>query len=152
MPISSLGSPGGVAVEWVSLHPSQRFLYAFTCFWDKASGEAKSYEVDISTGLLQECAAPSCPTGGNQPCHADFDPDGKWLAVAHYLGGVVSILDCSAGALGAKPVCSVDLPGDRPKPGATGRDIPCQTAMGRVRQWLYRTVSGRPGPQNSHFY
>lgn len=114
-PHKQRNGPGGIAVEWVALHPCSLFLYAFTCFWDKRLGEVISYKVDQTTGLLSRCGD-AVSTHGYQPCHTDFSSDFCWLAVAHYLDGVVSILDCRAGAIAALASC-VAIPGQRSRMG-----------------------------------
>ena len=33
------GGPGGIATEWVELHPSRKRLYAVTSFWNTAEAQ-----------------------------------------------------------------------------------------------------------------
>ena len=40
------GGPGGIATEWVELHPSRKRLYAVTSFWNTAEAQIVTYNVD----------------------------------------------------------------------------------------------------------
>merc|ERR1719195_1305451 len=104
----------GISVQWVSLHPSGLHAYAFTSFWTKGKGEAVTYAIDQESGKLSRKGVLCC-TGGHQPCRATFSPGERpsWLAVAHCLDAVVSVLDCRQGELAPEPISQVRLPGAR---------------------------------------
>ena len=70
LPVSSnplalkYGSPGGIAVEWVTVHPRGDWLFALVCFWDRAPGELHAFTFDSDGKLTPEGHVLS---GGYQP-------------------------------------------------------------------------------------
>ena len=96
---------GLVNPSFVSLHPSQRFLYSV--HGDETY--ATAFSVDRATGRLQPVNR--AETGGRNPVHQAFDPDGRFLLIANYSSGSVSVLPVRQdGALG-EPAQVVPLPG-----------------------------------------
>jgi len=87
-----LGSPGGVAVEWVLVHPSSTWLYAFVSYWDKAPAELVTFALSAADPVMRERSRTS--TLGFQAAHALFLPSTgspRAIAVAHYHSGTVTL-------------------------------------------------------------
>ena len=62
-------------------------------------GLVRSFSFDPQTGALTEVN--SKPAGGAGSTHLSLDPQGKWVFVANYTGGNMSVLPIAAnGALG----------------------------------------------------
>ena len=76
--------PAGVAVGWLTAHPSGKWLYVLISHQDQP-GELRTFGVH-ETGCRQLAGA-VVPSGGHQPCHAVIHR-GHWLAVAHHSGDI----------------------------------------------------------------
>jgi 6-phosphogluconolactonase len=90
-------SPLGVAAEsedpsFLAVHPSGKYLYAVNeidHFGAQKSGAVSAFSVDLKAGrltLLNQAA-----TQGAGPCHISLDKTGKFVLVANYDGGSVSV-------------------------------------------------------------
>src|SRR5580700_4225517 len=88
----------GVAAEttnpsFLAIHPNHRFLYAVNetgNYQGQNSGAVSAFAIDRATGkltLLNEV-----PSGGADPCYITVDKTGKFVLVANYTGGSVSVL------------------------------------------------------------
>lgn len=94
-------SPLGLAAEtqdpsFLAEHPNHKFLYAVN---EGRTGEVSAFAIDAKTGKLAFLNKVS--SGGNSPCHLAVDASGKWLAVANYGDGVMTIYPIGAdGKLG----------------------------------------------------
>jgi 6-phosphogluconolactonase len=85
------GSPSFLAVD-----PARRHLYAVD---EATAGQIEAFSIDPSNGALAHLGDVS--SGGNGPAHVSVDPSGKWVLVANYGDGTVSVLPVGAGgALG----------------------------------------------------
>jgi len=90
-------TPLGLAAEttnpsWVTLHPNGRFLYAVNevgNYKGPNSGGISSFSVDRATGKLTFLN--ELPTRGADPCYVTVDRTGKYVLVANYAGGSVSV-------------------------------------------------------------
>lgn len=87
----------GLAVQtinpsFLAVHPNHRFLYAVNEVGDykgPKSGGVSAFAIDNATGkltLLNEVAS-----GGADPCYITVDKTGKFVLVANYTGGSVSV-------------------------------------------------------------
>ncbi len=87
----------GVAAEttnpsFVALHPNGRFLYAVNevgNYKGPNSGGVSAFSIDHATGkltLLNEV-----PSRGADPCYITVDKTGKYVLVANYTGGSVTV-------------------------------------------------------------
>ena len=89
--------------SFVAVHPSGRFLYAVDETGDyegKKSGAVKAFAVDAASGKLTLLNAVA--SGGADPCYLAFDRTGKYLLVANYTGGTVTVFPVlEDGKLGA---------------------------------------------------
>ncbi|HVN81577.1 MAG TPA: lactonase family protein [Terriglobia bacterium] len=100
-------TPIGLAAEtpnpsFLAVHPGRRFLYAVNevdHFDGRKSGAVTAFEIDAATGklsLLNQQAS-----GGRGPCYLSVDRTGKYVLLANYGGGSVSVLPIETnGSLG----------------------------------------------------
>jgi 6-phosphogluconolactonase len=78
--------------SFLAVHPNRRFLYAVNEVGDykgQKSGGVSAFAIDNATGkltLLNEVAS-----GGADPCYITVDNTGKFVLVANYTGGSVSV-------------------------------------------------------------
>src|SRR6202046_4701306 len=90
-------TPVGLAAEatnpsFLAVHPNHRFLYAVNetgNYKGQKSGAVSAFAIDRATGkltLLNEV-----PSGGADPCYITVDKTGKFVLVANYTGGSVSV-------------------------------------------------------------
>lgn len=100
--------PMGVMAEvenpsWLTLHPSERYLYAVSELGDagERQGAISSFAINGKTGALQFLN--KVESGGGGACHLVVDKTGKFIAVANYGSGSVGVfrLD-SNGRLGER--------------------------------------------------
>lgn len=95
-------APGGAVPEivgftpvdrcnWIAFSPNRRTLYATCTLNGDAEGEGgvAAFAVSPEDGALTPCGV--LATGGKAPCHLTTDPSGRFLFVANYLGGNVSV-------------------------------------------------------------
>ncbi|HEX4360861.1 MAG TPA: lactonase family protein [Pseudonocardia sp.] len=64
-------------------------------------GGVTAYRVDPATGALDELN--SRPSGGNATCHVAVDPSGRFVVVANYSGGSVTVFPLAADGSLAEP-------------------------------------------------
>jgi 6-phosphogluconolactonase len=97
----------GLAAEttnptFLAVHPSKKFLYAANeigRFNGERSGSITAFRIEPGTGKLTQLNAVS--SRGNGPCHLTVDRSGKFVLVANYGGGSVTVLPIGAdGSLG----------------------------------------------------
>jgi 6-phosphogluconolactonase len=85
---------GGVTnPSFVMVDAQRRFLYAVQeveQFDGQPGGAASAFAIDPQTGDLTLLNHQS--THGAHPCFASIDPSGRWLLVANYGGGSISVL------------------------------------------------------------
>jgi 6-phosphogluconolactonase len=95
-------APGVVNPSFVTLDSQRRFLYAVQevdAHAGQPGGAASAFAIDPHTGALSPINHQH--THGRHPCYVNIDPSGRWLLVANYGGGSVSVLPIGAdGALG----------------------------------------------------
>jgi 6-phosphogluconolactonase len=105
-PSTGQTTPLGLAVEsanpsFLAVHPNRRVLYAVNevADYEGHNGYISSYSINKKTGRLTFLNKVS--SGGAEPCHVAVDKTGKWLAVANYTGGSISIFPINEnGSLG----------------------------------------------------
>jgi 6-phosphogluconolactonase len=88
--------------SFLAAHPNRRFLYAVGevgNFGGKPSGMVSAFSIAADSGKLT--LLNQQPSGGAGPCHLAVDRTGKWLLVANYSSGSISVLPIQQdGALG----------------------------------------------------
>jgi 6-phosphogluconolactonase len=89
--------------SFLAAHPNHRFLYAVNevgNYQGQKSGGVSAFAIDQATGkltFLNEVAS-----GGADPCYITVDKTGKFVLVANYTGGSVSVFPIQPdGSLGA---------------------------------------------------
>jgi 6-phosphogluconolactonase len=83
---------GVVNPSFLALAPSRRYLYAVNEvqeFAGKKSGAVSAFAVDQKTGELRQLNQQ--PSLGADPCYVDVDAAGRFVLVANYTGGNVSV-------------------------------------------------------------
>src|ERR1700693_6164124 len=89
--------------SFLTVAPNEKYLYAVNErgeFDGKKSGAVTSYSLDPKSGQLSQLN--QVPSGGADPCYVSFDQTGKYLLVANYTGGSVSIFPVAPdGRIGA---------------------------------------------------
>jgi 6-phosphogluconolactonase len=98
------GEPApAVNPSFLALHPGGRYLYAVNETGESRadkSGGVSAFSIDAATGGLT--LLNQQPSGGPAPCHLWVDKEGRYLLVANYWDGSVSVLPIGAdGRLGA---------------------------------------------------
>lgn len=92
--LSPLGSAAGVArPSYVIAHPERPVLYAAGELGraeDGEGGRVWALEIDRDPWALRPLG--DLPSGGDQPCHLQLDPTGRWLVVSNYGSGTVGLL------------------------------------------------------------
>jgi 6-phosphogluconolactonase len=82
-----------VSPSFVAAHPNGRWLYAVNesrrYNGVANSGSVSAFTIDAKSGLLT--ALNVVPSRGADPCHLAIDQTGRWLFVANYSGGSVSV-------------------------------------------------------------
>lgn len=92
------GYKGGANPSFLTLAPDRKCLYAVNevaQFNGSNTGAVSAFEVDGKTGrltLLNQQA-----TGGGAPCYITLDKSNKFILVANYMGGNVSIFPLQPG-------------------------------------------------------
>ena len=89
--------------SFVTVASNYKYLYAvneLSEFDGKKSGAVTSYSLDPKSGKLTQLN--QVPSGGADPCYVSFDQTGRYLLVANYTGGSVSVFPvASNGGIGA---------------------------------------------------
>jgi len=89
---------GGTAPSYMAFSPDKRFAFAINEA-DAPNSKAVAFEIDPQDGSLTMLN--SVPTGGSGSPHLAVHPSGKWLAVAHYASGQVTVIPINPdGSLG----------------------------------------------------
>jgi 6-phosphogluconolactonase len=91
----------GLAAEtanpsFLTVSPNQRFLYAvneLTEYLGASSGAVTAFAIDHATGRLSHLN--ELASRGSDPCYISFDKTGKYVLVANYTGGSISVFPVS---------------------------------------------------------
>lgn len=90
---------GGMSPSYMAFSPDKRFAYAINEA-EGANSKVLAFKMDPKDGRLS--ALNSQVTGGSGSPHLAVHPSGKWIAVAHYTSGEVSVLSVQDdGSLGS---------------------------------------------------
>jgi 6-phosphogluconolactonase len=119
---------GVVDPSFLAVDRSRRFLYAVnevTEFGGKPGGAVSAFSIEQGDGNLTFLNQQ--PSLGGAPCHLILDQTGRFLLVANYVGGNVSVLPIERdGRLGA-PTELVQHQGHSVKPEQEGPHAHCVT-------------------------
>ncbi len=89
---------GVVNPSFLALSPSRRYLYAVNEvqeFAGKKSGAVSAFAVDQRTGELR--LLNQKPSLGADPCYVEVDNQGRFVLIANYTGGNVTVLPVERG-------------------------------------------------------
>ncbi|MEO5943937.1 MAG: lactonase family protein [Ferruginibacter sp.] len=75
--------------SFLAVSPNQHFVYAVNEEGNGKGGKISSYSFNRSTGMLQFINQQL--SGGDDPCYVEVDKAGKWVVLANYSGGSLSI-------------------------------------------------------------
>lgn len=95
-------TPLGLAAEtpspsFLAEHPNHKFLYAVN--EAGRTGSVSAFSIDAKSGKLT--ALNTVSSGGSSPCHLAIDKSGKWVMVANYGDGAMTVFPIQAdGKLG----------------------------------------------------
>jgi 6-phosphogluconolactonase len=93
---------------YLATHPDEPFLYTVHEIDD---GQVSSYRIDDTGSLMKRNQQP-CGAAG--PCYCSVHPSGRYLFVAQYAGGAVSMLPIRSDGTLSKPVDIVEHEGSGP--------------------------------------
>lgn len=90
-------TPIGLAVKtvnpsFVAIHPNRRFLYAVNevgNYQGRKTGAVSAFTIDRTTGKLNFLN--QIASGGSDPCYITVDKTGKYVLIANYTGGSISV-------------------------------------------------------------
>ena len=163
--------------SWLALNPAKTHLYSgdeIQKFQGKASGAVSSYAIDGATGDLKLLNTVSSEGAG--PAHISVHPSGRYVLVANYAGGTVSVLPIlpsgelgpatdvhhDKGPLGSQHATSAP-PGNFAISGHNSphahmihadpsgkRVISTDLAMDRILIWNFDLEKGKLTPNNPH--
>ena len=89
--------------SFLTVASNEKYLYAvneLSEFNGEKSGAVAAYSLDPKSGKLTQLN--QVPSGGADPCYVSFDQTGRYLLVANYTGGSVSVFPvASNGRIGA---------------------------------------------------
>jgi len=90
-------SAAGQNPSFLAFHPSRPIVVAVDEI--AGTGVVRSFAFDAASGTLTPIS--DKPSGGSNPTHLSFDPAGRFVLVANYSGGTVSVFPIdAAGVLG----------------------------------------------------
>jgi 6-phosphogluconolactonase len=98
---STESTPLGLVAEtanpsFLAVSPNQQFLYAvneLTQYQGTSSGAVTAFAIDRASGKLSHLN--EVPSGGADPCYLAFDKSGKYVLVANYTGGSITVFPVS---------------------------------------------------------
>ncbi len=103
--------------SFLAIDPSRRYLLAVSEsgeYLGQPGGAVSSYRIDAATGSLT--LINSQPTRGASPCYVSVDPSGKWVLVANYSGGSLTVLPLDAEGRLGEPSALEQHHGSGPNP------------------------------------
>jgi 6-phosphogluconolactonase len=142
-PLSSTPAFGG-SPSFLAANRAGTTLYAVD---ENATGRVGAYAIDPATGALTFLGAVS--SGGNGPPFVSVDATGRWVFVANYGDGTVSVLPVRAGGGLGAPVQTLTVGAQAHMIVADASNrfvfVPCKGAD-YVAQFLFDATSGKLTP------
>lgn len=118
---------------FVAPHQSEKILYA--AIREEGEGIIKSFKIDRDSGDLD--AIDSAQSGALGPCYCSVDSTGRFLFVAHYTGGAISVLPIDESGNIESPTTIIEHHG---------------SSVNQERQRSPHPHSIVPGPDNQFVY
>ncbi|HEX8793275.1 MAG TPA: lactonase family protein [Polyangiaceae bacterium] len=142
-PVGSVASFGS-APSFLAVDAAAKHLYAVD---ENATGQVGAYAIDPATGALTFQNAVS--SGGNGPPFVTVDGSGKWVLVANYGDGTVSVLPIQGdGSLGA-PAQTLNAGANAhmiaPDPSNRFVFVPCK-GVDYIAQYVFDATAGKLTP------
>lgn len=142
-PVGSVASFGS-APSFLAVDAAAKHLYAVD---ENATGQVGAYAIDAASGALTFQNAVS--SGGNGPPFVTVDGSGKWVLVANYGDGTVSVLPVQGDGSLAAPVQTL-MAGSQahmiaPDPSNRFVFVPCKGAD-YVAQYVFDAAAGKLTP------
>jgi 6-phosphogluconolactonase len=123
--------------SFLAIAPDHRFLFAASetkNFADKPGGSVTAFKLDAHTGKLEFLNQQ--PSEGTDPCHIMADDTGKYVLVANYSSGSVTVLPVQAGGFIGAPTVTIQHHGSsvnrERQAGPHAHCIAMDAANGRV--------------------
>jgi len=78
--------------SYLAVSPNEKYVYAVNETNSKTNfgGQVTAFSFNKQNGILSEVNKQS--SGGNDPCYITVDKSGKWVVIANYTSGTVSVL------------------------------------------------------------
>jgi len=143
---ASVGSVAsfGSAPSFLAVDAAAKHLYAVD---ENATGQVGAYAIDAATGALSFQNAVS--SGGNGPPFVTVDGSGKWVLVANYGDGTVSVLPVMGDGSLAAPVQTLSAGSEahmiKPDPSNRFVFVPCKGAD-YIAQYVFDATMGKLTP------
>jgi len=123
---------GGESPSYIAVHPSEDVAYLIN---GTTESTAVAFSVDRDSGALS--VLNRRPTGGEGACYCSVDATGSVLLVAHYHGGVVSMLPIQSDGTLGDPVDVVEHEGTSVVPDWQDQAHPHAIVPGPDNQFAY---------------
>lgn len=123
---------GGSSPSFVADHPTEDLVYLVN---ETSDSTAVACSVDRATGSLS--VENRQPTGGAGACYCSVDATGSSLLVAHYHGGVVSVLPIRPDGLLGEPADVVEHEGTSVDPDRQDQPHPHAVVPGPDNRFVY---------------
>jgi 6-phosphogluconolactonase len=91
-------SEGSSKPSYMAFAPDGKTAYALD---EVEEGSVMAFTINQENGALKQIS--NVPTGGKLPSHLSVHPSGKWVYVAHYNSGHVSVMPVGEGGQLSKP-------------------------------------------------
>ncbi len=135
---------GGQNPSFCALSANGRGVYVIQ---ERVDGAVRAYARDPATGALTELN--QVPSGGKGPCHLSLDPSGKWVFIAHYGSGYVSVFpllaDGSIGAMSDRQLAGINAHMAITDPSGHFVYVPCK-GSDAIAQYHFDAENGRLQP------
>jgi 6-phosphogluconolactonase len=109
--------------SFLTLSPDHRFLYAVSETHGGQGGQVYAYSFDAAKGSLHYLDRQL--SGGDDPCNIITDRSGKWLLVANYSSGSLSVLPVEKDGSAGKAVQTIHHHGHGIKPQQQSAHVHC---------------------------
>jgi 6-phosphogluconolactonase len=102
---------GVVNPSWLTLDAQQRILFAVN---EEAEGRVSAFARDRATGELRPINDQR--SHGADPCYVSLDPSGRYVLVANYTGGTISVLPAAGDGQLEEASCVIHHQGSSIRP------------------------------------
>lgn len=139
--VAGAATPSGQNPSFCAFSPAGRAVYVIQ---ERGDGAVRAYARDPASGALRDLN--QVPSGGKGPCHVSLDPSGRWLFVAHYGSGHVTVFpvhtDGSIGAMSDRHQAGVNAHMAITDPSGKFVYVPCK-GSDAIAQYRFDAENGR---------